>query len=168
VFLQEVRGYSAIKTGVIFTAATVGILVSSLAAERLAKMYAQRTLIVAGFVVTLVGIALLLGLVPATSTIWTFVPGLLLVGLGLGGMLTPSVNVVQSSFPEALQGEISGLSRSVSNLGSSFGTAIAGTIIVSVIAPGNRAYGWAMAAVAVAGLIGLGAALLLPRRIERA
>ena len=30
VFLQEVRGYSAIKTGVIFTAATLGILFSSL------------------------------------------------------------------------------------------------------------------------------------------
>ncbi len=37
VFLQEVRGYSAIKTGVVFTAATLGILASSLAAERLAK-----------------------------------------------------------------------------------------------------------------------------------
>ena len=67
-------------------------------------------------------------------------PGLLLIGLGLGGMLTPSVNVVQSSFPEELQGEISGLSRSMSNLGSSFGTAIAGTILVSVVASGNRSY----------------------------
>ena len=64
VFLQEVRGYSAVKTGVIFTAATLGILFSSLAAERLAKRFAQRTLIVAGFVVTLVGIVLLLVLVP--------------------------------------------------------------------------------------------------------
>ena len=36
-YLQVVRGYNAIQTGVIFTAATVGILVSSLAAERLAK-----------------------------------------------------------------------------------------------------------------------------------
>src|SRR4029434_3638894 len=52
VFLQEVRGYSAIKTGVIFTAATLGILFSSLAAERLAKRYSQRTLIIGGFVVT--------------------------------------------------------------------------------------------------------------------
>ena len=41
VFLQEVRGYNAIETGVIFTAATVGVLVSSLAAERLAKRHAQ-------------------------------------------------------------------------------------------------------------------------------
>jgi MFS family permease len=168
VFLQEVRGYSAIGTGVIFTAATIGILVSSLAAERLARKYPQKTLIVVGFVVTLVGIGLLLGLVRATSSIWTFVPGLLLVGLGLGGMLTPSVNVVQSSFPEKLQGEISGLSRAVSNLGSSFGTAIAGTILVSVITIGNRSYALAMASLVVFGLVGLGAALLLPARIERA
>jgi MFS family permease len=168
VFLQEVRGYSAIGTGVIFTAATLGILASSLAAARLARMFPQKTLIVVGFVVTLVGIALLLGLVRATSSIWTFVPGLLLVGLGLGGMLTPSVNVVQSSFPEKLQGEISGLSRAVSNLGSSFGTAIAGTILVSVVTIGNHSYALAMVSLIAFGLVGLGAALLLPARIERA
>jgi MFS family permease len=168
VFLQEVRGYSAIKTGVIFTAATVGILVSSLAAERLAKRFAQRNLIVAGFLVTIAGIGLLIGLVPGTSTIWAFVPGLLLIGLGVGGMLTPSVNVVQSSFPEELQGEISGLSRSVSNLGSSFGTAIAGTILISVVATGNRAYAIAMITLAAIGLIGLLAALRLPAKLERA
>jgi predicted MFS family arabinose efflux permease len=82
-------------------------------------------------------------------------------------MLTPSVNVVQSSFPEELQGEISGLSRSVSNLGSSLGAAIAGTILVSVIANENRAYAVAMATLAVIGLIGLGAAWLLPAKLER-
>jgi hypothetical protein len=53
------------------------------------------------------------------------------IGLGVGVMLTPSVNVVQSAFPEELQGEISGLSRSVSNLGSSLGAAVAGTILDS-------------------------------------
>jgi MFS family permease len=168
VFLQEVRGYNAIKTGVIFTAATLGILFSSLAAPRLAKRYPQRTLIVGGFVVTLAGILLLLGLVRASDNIVAFVPGLALVGLGLGAMLTPSVNVVQSSFPEALQGEISGLSRSISNLGSSFGTAIAGTILVSVVANGNNAYAWAMVVLVLFGLIGLGAALLLPAKLERA
>ena len=70
-------------------------------------------------------------------------------------MLTPSVNVVQSSFPEELQGEISGLSRSVSNLGSSFGTAIAGTILVSAVASGFGPYAWALTSLAVFGLIGL-------------
>ena len=130
-YLQVVRGYNAIQTGVIFTAATVGILASSLAAERLAKRRSQRTLIVAGFVTTIVGVVVLLALVNGSPQRWAFAPGLLLIGLGVGVMLTPSVNVVQSAFPEDLQGEISGLSRCISNLGSSLGTAVAGTILVA-------------------------------------
>jgi MFS family permease len=168
VYLQTVREYSAIKTGVIFTAATVGLLISSLAAERFAKRREQKTLIVWGFLVTLAGIALLIGLVIAWSSIIAFVPGLFLVGFGTGVMLTPSVNVVQSSFSEDQQGEISGLSRSVSNLGSSFGTAIAGTILISVVATGNRSYAIALASVAVIGLIGLAAALKLPQDAGKA
>ncbi|TML01937.1 MAG: MFS transporter [Actinobacteria bacterium] len=162
VFLQTVRGYDAIQTGVIFTAATLGILGSSLAAERLAKRYAQKGLIGAGFVVTAAGIVLLLALVGASSRVVAFAPGLLLIGIGLGVMLTPSVNLVQSAFPEALQGEISGLSRSVSNLGSSFGTAIAGTILVSDLASGNGTYVAAMLVLAAFAVVGLIAAIRLP------
>ena len=163
VFLQTVRDFDALKTGVIFTATTAGILISSLAAGRLAKRYAQRTLIRTGFVITIAGIGLLLGLVSATSQNGiAFAPGLLTIGLGLGVMLTPSVNIVQSSFPEGQQGEISGLSRSISNLGSSLGTAIAGTILVSDLASGNHTYVLAMIALAVFALVGLAAALLLP------
>jgi MFS family permease len=162
VFLQTVRGYDAIETGVIFTAATLGVLGSSLAAERLARRYSQKALIAAGFVVTAAGIVLLLALVGASSRALAFGPGLLLIGIGLGVMLTPSVNVVQSAFPESQQGEISGLSRSESNLGSSFGTAIAGTILVSDLASGNHTYVLAMIVLAAFALIGLIAALRLP------
>jgi MFS family permease len=167
VYLQTVRGYNAIETGVIFTAATLGVLLTSFGAERFAKRRTQKTLIVAGFVITVAGLGLLLGLVRASDNVLAFVPGLFLVGSGLGIMLTPSVNLVQSSFPEELQGEISGLSRSVSNLGSSFGTAIAGTILVSSLATGNRSYALAMIALMVVGLIGLAAAMFLPDKVER-
>jgi predicted MFS family arabinose efflux permease len=85
------------------------------------------------------------------------------MGFGIGVMLTPSVNVVQSSFPEQKQGEISGLSRAVSNLGSSLGTAIAGTIVVADASEGNRSYAAAMIVLAAISLIGLAAAMLLPR-----
>ncbi|WP_167138601.1 MFS transporter [Diaminobutyricimonas sp. TR449] len=165
-FLQVVRGYNAIETGIIFTAATIGLLASSLAAGPLSKRFAQKTLIVAGFVMTTVGMLLGLWLVPGTETGWAFAPGLLLTGLGVGLMLTPSVNVVQSSFSESKQGEISGLSRSVSNLGSSLGTAIAGTVLVAGIAstPG-RNYALSVIVLAVVGLVGLAAALFIPRKI---
>jgi MFS family permease len=166
VFLQTVRGYNAIETGVIFTAATVGVLVSSLAAERLAKRYAQKKLIITGFAVTAAGVGVLIGLVGVSDRAVAFGPGLLLIGLGLGVMLTPSVNVVQSSFPDQLQGEISGLSRSVSNLGSTFGTAIAGTILVSDLASGNGTYVAAMVVLAGFALVGLGISTLLPSTVE--
>jgi MFS family permease len=103
-------------------------------------------------------------LAAGSPSVWAFVPGLLFIGLGVGLMLTPSVNVVQSAFPENLQGEISGLSRSVSNLGSSLGTAIAGTILVSGLT--THAYGAALIVLAVIGFTGLVAAAMLPR--ERA
>ncbi len=161
-YLQVVRHYNAIQTGVIFTAATVGILLSSLAAGRLAKRFRQRSLILAGFVTAIAGVILLVFMVKGNPGPWYFAPGLFLIGLGLGVMLTPSVNVVQSAFGENLQGEISGLSRSVSNLGSSIGTAIAGTILVAGLADPKRAYGIAMIVTAFIGLIGFGAAVLLP------
>jgi MFS family permease len=168
-YLQVVRGYDAIQTGVIFTAETVGLLASSLAAERLAKRRPQRVLIMAGFVVTIAGVGVLLSLVAGSPSAWAFAPGLLLIGLGLGLMLTPSVNVVQSSFADAQQGEISGLSRSVSNLGSSLGTAIAGTILVAgITATPERSYALAIAVLAVVGLAGLVAAAFLPSAITPA
>ena len=164
--LQVVRQYDAIETGIIFSAATFGILVSSLAAGSLVRRFAQRSLIIVGFVVTGIGLTLLL-LVGAVPGAWAFAPGLLAIGLGLGLMLTPSVNVVQSAFPEEQQGEISGLSRSISNLGSSFGTAIVGTVLALNVTGPSDGYALAMApliAVAVAGVIVAG---FLPGRAQQ-
>jgi MFS family permease len=163
VYLQTERHYSAVKTGVVFTAATVGILLSSLGAERMAQRRMQKRLIAGGFVVTIIGTGLLLGLVKASSSsAWALAPGLFLIGFGLGAMLTPSVNIVQSAFPEKQQGEISGLSRSVSNLGSSFGTAIVGTILVSDLASGNSSYVASMVVLAALAVVGFLVAIRLP------
>ena len=137
-------------------------MLSSLAAGRLARRFRQRALILAGFAVTITGIIVLLALVKGHPGASYFALRLFLIGAGLGIMLTPSVNVVQSAFPENLQGEISGLSRSVSNLGSSIGTAIAGTILVAGLADPSRSYGIAMVVLALIGLIGLPATMLLP------
>ncbi len=163
VFLQTARGYSAIETGLILTAATVGILTSSSVAGRLARRFSQVLLIRAGFAITILGIVLLLLLVDQTSAILTFVPGLLLMGIGIGVMLTSSVNVVQSAFPEERQGEISGVSRSVSNLGSALGTALVGSVLVSAAMPDTRVYGVALVLMAAVGIIGLLASLRIPK-----
>jgi predicted MFS family arabinose efflux permease len=79
-------------------------------------------------------------------------------------MLTSSVNVVQSSFPDKDQGEISGLSRSVSNLGSSLGTALVGSVLVAVKLPEGKPFAVALIMLLVIALIGLVIAVLIPRQ----
>jgi MFS family permease len=167
VYLQEIDGYNAIKTGLLLTPATIGILATSAAADRLARRHPQRRLIMAGFASAAIGMILLLVLVRAHSAVWTWVPGLLLFGAGVGAMLTSSVNVVQSSFPDKDQGEISGLSRSVSNLGSSLGTALVGSILVAVTHPTGK---FAVALGVMLGilLVGLLLAVLLPTQPTKA
>jgi predicted MFS family arabinose efflux permease len=164
VYLQEVNGYSAIKTGLMLTPATIGILAASAGADRFARRRTQRWLIIMGFLLTVIGMILLLTLVRAHSAVWTWVPGLLLFGLGVGVMLTASVNVVQSSFPDSDQGEISGLSRCVSNLGSSLGTALVGSVLVAVKLPEGRPFAVALVMLLVFTLTGLLLGALLPRR----
>src|SRR4051812_36711410 len=163
VFLQQVRGYSAIETGLMLLPATIGILLSSALAQRMASRHPQRLLIRAGFTVTVVGLVLLLALSRTNSAVWTFWPGLFLMGFGVGAMLTASVNVVQSAWPEEQQGDISGVSRSVSNLGSSLGVAIAGSVLVGAAAKGNPPYLTAIVVVGAFAVVGWIAALLIPR-----
>jgi MFS family permease len=160
VYLQTIGKYNAVETGLILTPATIGILLSSALAGRLARNRTQRYLIRGGFIAWIVGILLLLLFARETSSVLLFVPGLLMIGMGMGVMLTASANVVQSAFPDAEQGEISGLSRSVSNLGSSFGTALVGSVLVG--ATSGKTYALALVVLGVIALIGLGAAALLP------
>jgi MFS family permease len=167
VFLQQERGYSAIQTGLMLVPATIGVLLSSGTAQRMASRHPQRLLIRAGFTLTVVGLALLLALARQDSAVWTFWPGLFLMGFGIGAMLTASVNVVQSAWPEEVQGDISGVSRSVSNLGSSLGVAVAGSVIVAATAGGNPPFLTAIVVVGCFALVGWVAALLLPRAPRR-
>ena len=55
------------------------------------------------------------------------------------------------------------MSRSVSNLGSSLGTAMAGSILVSQLVEDNAHFALALGTLAVISLIGLAAALMLPK-----
>jgi len=163
VFLQQVRGYNAIQTGLMLTPTTIGVLLAAGAAERLARRRSQRFLIRRGFGVTIIGLLLVLLLGRAQSANWTYMPGLFLVGAGIGVMLTSSVNVVQSAFPEKDQGDISGVSRSVSNLGSSLGVALAGSVLAATNVPGNSTFAVSLLIMIIIAVIGFVAALLIPK-----
>jgi MFS family permease len=162
VFLQQVRGFSAIETGLVLVPATIGLLLSSAAAPRMDRRHSQRRLIRFGFFVTTFGLGLLLALGGTNPSVWSYLPGLFLMGVGVGIMLTASVNLVQSAWPESIQGDISGVSRSVSNLGSSLGVAIAGSLVAGAI-PGGGQYFYALVIVGGFAIVGWFAALLIPK-----
>ena len=163
VYLQQERGYSAIETGLVLLPATIGVLLASGAAQRMAGRHTQRRLIRMGFGGTIAGFALL-ALVRVDSTaVWPLIPGLFVMGVGVGIMLTASVNLVQSAWPEEVQGDISGVSRSVSNLGSSLGVAIAGSLVASASASLGKPFALAILVLGGLAMVGWVAALLLPR-----
>ena len=164
VFLQTIRGFSAIQTGLALTPTTIGILLASAAAPRMARRRAQATLIRAGFWLTFAGFGLLALFARVDSNILSWAPGLFVLGAAVGIMLTASVNVVQSAWSDQDQGEISGISRSVSNLGSALGTAIVGSVLVSDLVKGNDHFLLAIATMAVFTGIGLLAAYFIPRQ----
>jgi hypothetical protein len=64
---------------------------------------------------------------------WKMIPGLIVMGIGLGICQPVLLNVIQGSVLVEKQSEISGVNRSVSNLGSSLGTAVAGAVLMSIL-----------------------------------
>ena len=161
VYLQQERGYSAIGTGLVLLPATVGVLLASAAAQRMAGRHSQRRLIRMGFGGVVIGFALLALVRVDPTAVWPFIPGLFVMGVGVGIMLTASVNLVQSAWPEEVQGDISGVSRSVSNLGSSLGVAIAGSIVAGASGALGKPFAGAIVVLGVFAIVGWIAALLI-------
>jgi len=161
VYLQQERGYDAIQTGLALLPATVGVLLASAAAQRMAGRHSPRRLIRMGFGGTVLGFALLALVRVDATAVWPLVPGLFVMGVGVGIMLTASVNLVQSAWPEEVQGDISGVSRSVSNLGSSLGVAIAGSIVAGASGSLGKPFAVAIVVLGVFAMAGWVAALLI-------
>jgi MFS family permease len=136
VYFQVARANSAIETGLLMTPATLGVLIASARIQNIVKRRPGRQVLVVGFGVAAIGIFLMLVAAMLVANDWALAPGLFIFGLGMGAVLPASVTLVQSSMPEEDQSEISGVSRSVSNLGSSLGTAVAGAVMVSVLITG--------------------------------
>jgi hypothetical protein len=58
---------------------------------------------------------------------------MLLAGLGIGALASQLGSVTVSSVPDELSGEVGGLQNTLSNLGASVGTALAGAVLMSAL-----------------------------------
>lgn len=132
-FLQVQLQYDALKTGITMLPISLMILVMASRGSIMASKFAPRSIIRAGFGSMIIG-TIWLGLRAGQSMSgWELVPTLALAGAGIGIISSQLQNLVQNSVTTKDSAETSGLMATFQNLGMSFGTAMSGVIMVSVL-----------------------------------
>ena len=130
-YYQDVRGWSALKTGLSWLLLNTPFLAASLNVGRLARRYDGRLLIGVGSLIAAVGMVGLT-LLSADTGFWLAAIGYLLIGLGFGLAVPLVSSQVMGDVPPAFAGTGSGILNSARQIGASVGIAIMGTIGVAV------------------------------------
>jgi EmrB/QacA subfamily drug resistance transporter len=129
-YLQDVRGFSALQTGLtLLPMPVVMAICAPLAGRILASRGPRIPLIIAGAALTLSSAALsrLNGVTPALYLAITYG----LFGVGTGMVNSPITNGVMSGVPKAQAGVASGINSSSRQLGQSLGVAIVGSVLAA-------------------------------------
>jgi EmrB/QacA subfamily drug resistance transporter len=131
-YLQIVRGYSPVKTGVAFLPMVVGMITGSTQiGTRLVTRVPPRMLMVPGFLVASVGMLLLTQL-ETDSSYWGLVmPAQLLLGLGMGTAFMPAMSLATSGVRPTDAGVASAMVNVSQQVGGAIGTAALNTIAAS-------------------------------------
>jgi EmrB/QacA subfamily drug resistance transporter len=138
-FVQDVWGYSPLKTGVVFLPVTVVMLVASLTAAALVPRIGARPLLLAG------GLAVIGGLywLSRVTEHGTYVSGLLgpglVTGAAFGLLIVPTTLIGLSRVPDADSGAAGGLLNAGRQIGGSIGLAVLGTVAWTVFSNSARA-----------------------------
>jgi EmrB/QacA subfamily drug resistance transporter len=130
-YLQEVRGYSPLRTGFAFLPQTLAIIAGSQVAARLMLRLGASALLVVGTLCSAGGL-LWLGMVGLHTAYWTgfFVPSVM-VALGLGLSFSPLAFAATRGVAPREQGLASGLVNTARQIGGAMGLAALATIATS-------------------------------------
>jgi MFS family permease len=132
-FLSVALGLSAIDTGLRILPLSVALLVTAVGIPKLFPDVSPRRVVRLGFLLLFLGLvalmaALEIGVGPEVVT-WP----MLVVGLGIGALASQLGSVTVSSVPDEQSADVGGLQNTVTFLGSSIGTALAGAVLVSAL-----------------------------------
>lgn len=132
-FLQMQLGYDALQTGITMLPLSLMILVLASRGSVMVTKFAPRRIVQTGFVLVIAGTIWLGIKAGSTQTGWDLVPSLAFIGAGLGIIFSQLQSLVQSAVTTKDSAEASGLFATFQNLGMSFGTAISGVLLVSIL-----------------------------------
>ena len=129
-FLSVVLELSALATGVRLVPLSLALLLSAMLVPRLFPTGSPKLLVRIGLTLMLAGtLVLIFGISPTANAGVVAIP-MLLLGLGIGTMASQLGAVTVSAVDESRSAEVGGLQNTSMNLGASFGTALAGAVLI--------------------------------------
>ena len=180
-YLQDVKGYSPVTSGLSFLPMIGCILLSSNVSSIVTlPRWGPRVLIATGMLLGAAGMTYLTQLTVTSSYVGGILPALLLMGLGFGMIFAPAINTATAGVQRQDSGVASALVNTMQQVGGSIGTSALSTIALTAtasylavnhtgrLAPAVAAtHGYTVAFAVSAGIFGLGvilAIVLLPSR----
>jgi predicted MFS family arabinose efflux permease len=133
IYFQMVFEYTAMQTGLALAPFSLSIFFISLLAGRRAGKRRQSTIIRAGFGVLLLGLIILIPLIPRADSGWIFAIPLVIVGSGLGLLVSQLNNYTLSPIDEEHVSEAAGVNSAAGSFGLSFGLAFAGAMMLAAL-----------------------------------
>jgi EmrB/QacA subfamily drug resistance transporter len=130
-YLQNVRGFSPLETGVRLLPFTVVILIISPISGRLSDRYGSRWLMTAGCAIAAAGMALLLRTDPESSYSTVILPAFLVLGSGMALTMAPMTAAVMGSVDPEHAGVASAATNTTRELGGVLGIAVLGAVVTS-------------------------------------
>jgi MFS family permease len=134
-YLQQGRGLSAMKAGLVFTILALAYLVASFGAPALATKHGRRVL-AAGALTLAAGHVALVATVAAIGvhgSIALLAPGLILVGAGMGLGITPLATIILSGMRPEQAGSATGVLTTMQNVGNALGVAVIGVVFFGAL-----------------------------------
>lgn len=129
-FLQSVLQLNAFDTGLTTLPLTIGLLIFALMAPSLSVKLGHRKLMVIGCIIAIVGCMLLSTQFRLHTSMLNLLPGMFIMGAGLGFAMALSVDIAIINVPPEGQNGASGITSTSQSLGESMGTAIIGIILI--------------------------------------
>ncbi len=132
-FLSVALGLSAVATGVRLLPLSITLLLAAAGVPKVFPDASPRRVVQIGFLALFAGIVIMVAALDSGAGPEIVTWPMLLAGLGVGALASQLGSVTVSSVPDESSGEVGGIQNTVTNLGASIGTALAGAVLIAAL-----------------------------------
>ncbi len=139
IFLQTVKGLSAINAGLTFLPMAISVFIFAPIAGILATRVGPKWIITTGMVLEAVALFSMSQIISISNPVYYLYPILVVYGAGVGLAISQVTSTVLMSIPWQKAGVGSGANNTVRQIGSAFGIAVIGAILVAQVSAVGQA-----------------------------